>query len=101
MKQKQHKVATRVSGYAMAFLICCSTVLVKQHYFIDIVGGVGVAALSYLPIKLFKVGEKIVINHPSFLRSKLDVVKTKKLNKLHLQKAKRNRKSIALDIYYS
>lgn len=70
MKQKEHHVATRVCTYVMAFLICCSTVLVKQHYFVDILGGVGVAALSFLPIKLNKVGEQIMINNPLFLKTK-------------------------------
>ena len=84
INEKEHHIATRICVYVMAFLICCSTVLVKQHYFADILGGVGIATIAYLPIKLCKVGERIMVNNPLFLKTKhltkTDVIKAEDAN---------------------
>ena len=32
----------------MAILICMSTVFIKQHYFLDIIGGVLIAIICYI-----------------------------------------------------
>ncbi|MCQ3907394.1 MAG: hypothetical protein MJ219_01175 [Mycoplasmoidaceae bacterium] len=84
LQQKQHHIATRISVYVMSFLIVCSTVLVKQHYFADVIGGLGVAVIAFLIIKFTKVGERIMVNNPLFLKTKhltkTDVVKAEDAN---------------------
>lgn len=84
IKEKNHHIATRVCVYVMAFLIVCSTVLVKQHYFADVLGGLGVATIAFLSIKFAKVGERIMVNNPLFLKTKhltkTDVVKAEDAN---------------------
>lgn len=46
-KQKEISTGFKVYTLIMAILICMSTVLVKQHYFLDIIGGVSIAIICY------------------------------------------------------
>lgn len=81
LKQKEHKQATQIGFGIMALLVCMATVLVKQHYFVDILGGVGVATIPYIITALaWKPGQRIMINNPLFLQ-------TKKLTKRDVEKA--------------
>lgn len=50
-KQETISKGFRIYTLIMAIIICLSTVLVKQHYFIDIVTGVGFAVISYMMIE--------------------------------------------------
>lgn len=57
--RQEQKNATQVGFNVIAVLIFASTVLVKQHYFIDIIAGMGVATVPYLfVVYLWKPGEK-------------------------------------------
>ncbi len=49
--RKEHKVATQVGFSIFAILVFMSTVFVKQHYFIDIIGGIAVATIPYLIVR--------------------------------------------------
>lgn len=50
----------RVYSLIMTLLICMSTVLTKQHYFIDIVGGLGIALVCYFIVEKLDPGAKII-----------------------------------------
>ena len=41
----------RIYSLVMALLICLSTVLTKQHYFIDIIGGLGISLICYAVVQ--------------------------------------------------
>lgn len=71
MRVKQHHLGTRIGFEIMAVLVFLSTVLVKQHYFVDIIGGIGVATIPYLFTRfVWHPGEKIMLNNPLFLQAK-------------------------------
>lgn len=48
--RKQKEISTGFKAYTliMAILICMSTVFIKQHYFLDIIGGVLIAIICYI-----------------------------------------------------
>ena len=46
-KQKEISTGFKVYTLIAAFLICLSTVYTKQHYFIDIIGGLGIPVICY------------------------------------------------------
>lgn len=46
-KQPEISKGFRAYSLIMAMLICFSTVFTKQHYFIDIVGGLGISIICY------------------------------------------------------
>ncbi|MCQ3908285.1 MAG: hypothetical protein MJ200_01710 [Mycoplasmoidaceae bacterium] len=48
LRRKEHHIGTQIGFGVMAILVCMATVFVKQHYFVDILGGVGVAAIPYV-----------------------------------------------------
>ena len=50
----------KVFAVVSIVLICLSTVFTKQHYFMDIVGGVGIATLSHAIVCKLDPGTKIV-----------------------------------------
>lgn len=60
MGRKEFPKWFRVYSLVILILICLSTVLTKQHYVIDIFGGVGIAAIVYFPIRWINPGEKIL-----------------------------------------
>lgn len=71
MRRKEHHIATRIGFEVMAVLVFLSTVFVKQHYFIDIIGGIGVATLPFIFVRyIWHPGEKIMLNNPLFLQAK-------------------------------
>lgn len=77
LKRKEHSLGTQIGFGVMAILVCMATVFVKQHYFVDILGGVGVAAIPYVIICfVWHPGEKIILDNPTFLD-----LKKKKKNK--------------------
>ncbi len=47
-KQKEISTGFKVYTLIMAILICMSTVFIKQHYFLDIIGGVLIAIICYI-----------------------------------------------------
>ena len=48
----------RVYSLVMAILICLSTLLIKQHYVLDVVGGVGLALISYAIVQRIDPGKR-------------------------------------------
>ena len=62
--RKQPEIAKGFKIYSgvMVILICLSTVFTKQHYFIDIVGGISISLSCYLIIKQINPGKKILLN---------------------------------------
>lgn len=50
----------RVYSLVMAILICMSTVFTKQHYFIDIPGGIIISIICYMIIQKINPGKKIL-----------------------------------------
>ncbi|MCQ3914262.1 MAG: phosphatase PAP2 family protein [Mycoplasmoidaceae bacterium] len=48
MRIKEHRLGTRIGFEVMAVLVFLSTVFVKQHYFVDILGGVAVATIPFV-----------------------------------------------------
>lgn len=50
----------RVYSLVMTVLICLSTVFTKQHYFIDIIGGLGIAIVCYLVVERIDPGKRYV-----------------------------------------
>ena len=69
--------------FVLAILICMSTVFVKQHVFVDIIGGIVVAEIGLFLSKKFNLGRTYdVVRYKfiSFVRFK------KKTNKVVLKK---------------
>ena len=69
--------------FVLAILICMSTVFVKQHVFVDIIGGIVVAEIGLFLSKTFNLGRAYdVVRYKfiSFVRFK------KKTNKVVLKK---------------
>ena len=50
-KQPEISKGFRVYSLVMTVLICLSTVFTKQHYFIDIIGGLTISILCYIIVK--------------------------------------------------
>ena len=48
----------RIGSLVMTVLICLSAVLTKQHYFIDVAGGVGIALLCHGLIQWLDPGKR-------------------------------------------
>ncbi|MCQ2452064.1 MAG: phosphatase PAP2 family protein [Oscillospiraceae bacterium] len=48
----------RIYSLVMTILICMSTVFTKQHYFIDIIGGLSISILCYLIVRRVNPGKK-------------------------------------------
>lgn len=57
-KQPEISKGFRVYSFIMVLLICMSTVFTKQHYFIDIIGGIGIALLCYRVTRHLNPGGK-------------------------------------------
>lgn len=56
MGKKNVSLGYRIYSLVMSLLIFASTVFVKQHYFLDILAGAGLAALAYFLCKQFHLG---------------------------------------------
>ena len=48
----------RVFSFVLGILVCVSTVTVKQHFFIDIIGGIAITELSWFVIKVLSTKRK-------------------------------------------
>lgn len=59
-RQKELSLWYRIPWLIWAILICLSTVLVKQHYVLDIVGGVGIALIAFVITYFVKPGKRIM-----------------------------------------
>ena len=59
-KREEVSKGIRVYSLIMAILICMSTVFTKQHYFIDIPGGLGISILCYAIVQKLNPGKKIL-----------------------------------------
>lgn len=59
-KRKEVSRGFRIYSLVMAILICMSTVFTKQHYAIDIVGGLSIAILCYAIVEKINPGEALV-----------------------------------------
>ena len=57
-RQPEISKGFRVYSLVMTLLICASTVLTKQHYFIDIVGGLAISILCYILMNKLDPGKK-------------------------------------------
>ncbi len=64
-KQPEISKGFRAYSLIMTILICLSTVFTKQHYFIDIVGGLGISILCYIIVNLIDPGKKYVMQESS------------------------------------
>lgn len=63
----------RIASMVSVLLICLSTLFTKQHYFVDVIAGLGIAAISFYLIKLINPGKHIL--------EKLEARKVKTENK--------------------
>jgi len=59
-RQKNIPLWFRIYRFVILILICLSTVFTKQHYWIDIFGGLGIACLCYFIVNLIKPGRRII-----------------------------------------
>ena len=50
----------KIYSIVEVIVICLSTVFTKQHYVLDVFGGLSIALISYLLIEFINPGEKIV-----------------------------------------
>ena len=59
-KRDEVSKGIRVYSLIMAMLICMSTVLTKQHYFIDIIGGLSISIICYIVVQKINPGSRIM-----------------------------------------
>ncbi|MBR6349947.1 MAG: hypothetical protein IKR67_05295, partial [Lachnospiraceae bacterium] len=59
-KQPEISKGFRIYSLVMTILICLSTVFTKQHYFIDIFGGLAISIICYLVVGKLDPGGKIM-----------------------------------------
>ena len=57
-KQPEISKGFRAYSLIMTLLICLSTVFTKQHYFIDIIGGLSISILCYILVGRLDPGKK-------------------------------------------
>ena len=57
-RQPEISKGFRIYSLVMAALICMSTVFTKQHYFIDIVGGLAISIICYIIVNKIDPGKK-------------------------------------------
>lgn len=58
-KQEEISKGFRVYSLVMAILICMSTVFTKQHYALDIVGGLSISIICYIIVNRWNPGKKM------------------------------------------
>ena len=61
-KQPEISKGFRIYSLVMAILISCSTVLTKQHYILDVAGGIAIAVICYLVVNKWDPGKEF---HPA------------------------------------
>ncbi len=59
-KRNEVSKGVRVYSLVMTILICLSTVFTKQHYFIDIIGGLSISILCYVVVQKLDPGKHFV-----------------------------------------
>lgn len=59
-KREEVSKGIRVYSLIMAMLICMSTVLTKQHYFADIIGGLSISIICYTVVQKLNPGRRIM-----------------------------------------
>ena len=62
-KRPEIKRSTRITALVFTLLICASTVLTKQHYFIDVAGGLGLAIICHAVVQKLDPAEKLIRNN--------------------------------------
>lgn len=67
-KEKTISMFFRISYLIFACLVCASTVLVKQHFFVDIIGGVLLAEITWLISDKFNLGDKLLKIENKYVR---------------------------------
>ena len=60
-KQPEISRGFKLYSLIMAILICASTQFTKQHYILDVVGGVGIAVVCYILMNKLDPGKKLTI----------------------------------------
>ena len=61
-KQPEISKGFRIYSLVMAILISFSTVFTKQHYILDVAGGIGIAVICYLIVNKWDPGREF---HPA------------------------------------
>ena len=59
-KREEVSKGIRIYSLVMAFLICLSTVFTKQHYFIDIIGGLSISIICYAVVQKINPARRIL-----------------------------------------
>lgn len=59
-RRKDSPLWWRIIAMISVVLICLSTLFTKQHYFIDVVGGIGLALICFYLTKLINPGKRIL-----------------------------------------
>lgn len=59
-KQPEISKGFRTYSAIMVVLICMSTLFTKQHYILDMVGGLSISIICYLAVKKINPGERLV-----------------------------------------
>lgn len=59
-KRDEVSKGTRIYSLVMTILICLSTVFTKQHYFIDIIGGLAISIVCYAVVQKINPAERIL-----------------------------------------
>ena len=62
-KRPEIKKSTQITALVMTLLICASTVLTKQHYFVDVIGGLGLAIICHAVVQKLDPAEKLIRNN--------------------------------------
>ncbi len=57
-KQKEIPLWYKITVLVLTFFICLSTVFTKQHYFIDIPAGLGIAIIVYIIVEKIDIGSR-------------------------------------------
>lgn len=59
-RQKEISLGFRIYSFVMVILISMSTVFTKQHYFVDILGGLAIPIITYVIIYFINPGKRIL-----------------------------------------
>lgn len=59
-KQPEISKGFKIYSLIMTVLICLSTLFTKQHYFVDTISGLGIAAACYLVTKRINPGKRLL-----------------------------------------
>lgn len=59
-KREEVSKGVRIYSLVMTILICMSTVFTKQHYFLDILGGLGISLICYAVVQKLDPGSRIL-----------------------------------------